>query len=120
VVPVANSAWLRPGQYRLIDQLGQRTLLSSARVPEVRSAKLLRSLGRSGLVCSMGRKRRQSHFEGLLDALGVRRSLTVLCAQVSVCPIRGVITRAEFVDFGEKPIAQFGRCLSTEDWLGAS
>jgi hypothetical protein len=47
----------------------------------------------------VGSKRRQSRFEGLLDALGLCRSQIVLGAQVPVCPARRVITRAKTNDF---------------------
>jgi hypothetical protein len=54
----------------------------------------------------------------LLDALRVARRQPVLVSETAVRPECRVITTGKTVEFGEKPVAQFGRWLRPEDRLG--
>ena len=71
-----------------------------------------------GCIRSTGREGRQSRLESLLNALGVGCRQSVLLTQAPVRPKCSVVPGCKIVEFSEKSIAQFGRCLWSEHWLG--
>jgi hypothetical protein len=112
VIAVADPPWLGESKHALVNSFGA-PLPSAA---EVNARRPWLQAQRSCCPVSQFRRRcwlsvicgerRQSRSKRVLDALGVCRQQSILFAQAAVCPCRGIITRAEFIEFRDESIAQ--------------